>query len=233
MSMINQALRRANQAPGRQPVAEGPALRPTDPPPYPGGEVGLLLPTLLVIVVALAVALFWAALHPGRPTEVRARTIETPPAVQAAALVASTAPSATPTVTTKVPTPATAATAAAATAASNTVIPASSSTLTTASASLSAGAPNTPSATATATAMMTAPPATNPAASVATQPEPAVPVAYKLETIFYRPDRPSAVINGRFLHVGDQLDDVTVESIKPDVVTIVSASGQRTRLELY
>jgi len=54
-----------------------------------------------------------------------------------------------------------------------------------------------------------------------TPPKPAVP---KLQGIFYRPERPSAVINGKNVYVGSRVGELQVLAITQESVTIASAT---------
>jgi hypothetical protein len=55
---------------------------------------------------------------------------------------------------------------------------------------------------------------------------------FRLQAIFYRTARPSAVINGRTLFVGDHLDDAKIVSIAREAVTLL-AHGETKVLTLY
>jgi hypothetical protein len=56
--------------------------------------------------------------------------------------------------------------------------------------------------------------------------------AYRLEGIFFRPNRPEAVINGQTVYVGSRLDDARVMAIDHASVTIVTSAGQTNLLAL-
>ncbi len=73
-------------------------------------------------------------------------------------------------------------------------------------------------------------PATNTVAPVE-QPKPA-PLVYKLQGIFYQPNNPSAVINGKPVFPGSRVGDATVVAITQDSATIVTLSGRTNVLEL-
>ena len=64
--------------------------------------------------------------------------------------------------------------------------------------------------------------------------EPAKPVApaYKLQSVFYRPDRPEAVINGKTVGVGSMLGDAKVLSITQESVSLLTADGKINLLVL-
>jgi hypothetical protein len=65
--------------------------------------------------------------------------------------------------------------------------------------------------------------ATN-AATAAIDPTPAKPASPKLQGIFYRPQRPSAVINGKNVFVGSRVGEFQVLAITQESVTIGSAT---------
>jgi hypothetical protein len=62
-------------------------------------------------------------------------------------------------------------------------------------------------------------------------PTPAQP-AYKLQGIYWRPSRAAAVVNGKTLYVGDQVDKARIASIDKDSVTL-DVDGQSKVLQLH
>jgi hypothetical protein len=72
--------------------------------------------------------------------------------------------------------------------------------------------------------------ATNPPA-VPVEAPPAPPPLPKLQGIFYRPDRPSALLNGRTVFVGGRSGEFLVLAITQTSVTVTRA-GQTNVLEL-
>jgi len=65
MSLINDALRQARQAqPANAAAADGPALTPVEPAQRSGGS-GLVLPMIIAVVLAMAVALLWIYFRSG------------------------------------------------------------------------------------------------------------------------------------------------------------------------
>jgi hypothetical protein len=58
------------------------------------------------------------------------------------------------------------------------------------------------------------------------------PITYRLQSIFYRPNNPSAVINGKTLYLGSKVGEAHVLAIGKESATIVTASGQTILLEL-
>ena len=72
--------------------------------------------------------------------------------------------------------------------------------------------------------------------ATAPQPVPEPPAeppkpAYKLQGIFFRPANPSAMVNGKSVWVGSQVDGATVKTITRDNLTI-EVNGQTTVLTL-
>ena len=79
MSLINDALRQAKAAqPKNAGQAEGPALRPVERNHRSSGGLGLLLPGLILVILALAGILLWQWFHGKADLQVRARTVAQP-----------------------------------------------------------------------------------------------------------------------------------------------------------
>jgi hypothetical protein len=70
--------------------------------------------------------------------------------------------------------------------------------------------------------------ATN-AVTVVPKPE---PPTYKLQGIFYNPKRPSAMVSGKTVFVGDHVKGAKVISIQPESVTIMTPEGEKKVMEL-
>jgi len=68
-------------------------------------------------------------------------------------------------------------------------------------------------------------------ASVPAAPQPP-PTTYKLQFIYWRPSRAAAVVNGKTLYVGDQVDKARIASIDKDSVTL-DVDGQSKVLQLH
>ena len=62
-------------------------------------------------------------------------------------------------------------------------------------------------------------PDTNAVAAVA--PEPPKPAPLKLQSIIYNPSRPSAMVSGKFLFIGDKVQGFRVTAINQETVTLV------------
>ena len=69
-------------------------------------------------------------------------------------------------------------------------------------------------------------------AAIAVEPPKPAPLVYKLQSIFYRPKSPSAVINGKPVFIGSLVANARVVAIGKDSATIVTAAGQTKLLEL-
>jgi hypothetical protein len=207
MSLINDALKRAKEA---QPQAAPPPapnlqLRPIEPVQYTRHTLGLILPAGLAVAALFLLLFVWQLTSRNgstQPTEVKARIARkenpTPAPPSAAALVAA-APAAPASAAPPAPLP----------------LPA-------------AGAPDLPAAT-----VVTAP--TNPpvaevqeggvtnttAVAEAPPPKPALP---KLQAIIFSPARPSVMIGGKTLFIGEKLNGFRVMAIDQESATLVSAS---------
>jgi hypothetical protein len=68
-------------------------------------------------------------------------------------------------------------------------------------------------------------------AQVSAQPEPPKPAPLTLQGIVFNPRRPSVVINGKTLFVGDRIGQFRVAAIRPDSATLV-ASGRTNLLSM-
>jgi hypothetical protein len=73
-------------------------------------------------------------------------------------------------------------------------------------------------------------PATN--LAVAVEPAKPPPIVYKLQSIFYFPKNPSAVINGKTVHEGTVVGEARVVAIGQESATILMGSGETNILEL-
>jgi hypothetical protein len=68
-------------------------------------------------------------------------------------------------------------------------------------------------------------------ALLAAQPEPARPVPLKLQSIIFNPSKPSAMVSGKFVFIGDKVQGFRVTAIDQETVTLVG-SGQTNILSL-
>lgn len=205
MSLINDALKRAKQTQKNNP-APPPDLqfRPADPSQRQSSGPPVLLIVAVVVILALA-GLFAVVLLQKRAT-VRpvadAKQLTAPvtqaTAPSASAPTANPVPTAQPALVTRPPKPAPA------------VAPPSATV---------------EPATRTNTAASAAPidSATNITVAAA-DPTPAKPALPKLQGIFYRPERPSAVLNGKNVFIGSRVGEFQVLAITQESVTIGSAT---------
>ncbi|MDB6020079.1 MAG: hypothetical protein JWR19_4568 [Pedosphaera sp.] len=58
------------------------------------------------------------------------------------------------------------------------------------------------------------------------------PVTYKLQSVFFRPNNPEAVINGKLVFIGSRVGDARVVAIAREAATVVTSAGQTNVLEL-
>lgn len=206
MSLINDALRRARKAHQEAPPAPSaePHFRPVEPLAPPAGHgLGLLVPVSLALVALVGLLLFWELSH--RDSSVTG----TDPKAQLSA-AARTPPASEPPAA-AVQTPAQAA---------DSVPVNKTSTLSEAPApAVSSASTNTVSAA-----------SDQGETSHPTVAEPAPP-ALKLQSIVYNPRRPSAMINGRVIFLGDKVREYRVMAIRRDEVMLVGA-GQTNVLSL-
>ena len=200
MSLINDALRRAKEAQKHAPLPRSPDLpfRPVEPPQQSARRgLGLLLPGALAAVALLALLVVWQWTRmrgAATPTEVNARTARGPlAATPASAFAARTAPVQAPAA------PPSFATGAAAT--------------------LAADAASAP--TDDPLAEMEESEAADPSAMTA--PTPPKPAPLRLQAIVFNPRRPSAMISGKTLFIGDKLGDLRVVAIDKESATLMGA----------
>jgi hypothetical protein len=203
MSLINEALKRAKRTQPAAPSAEGPVLRPADPVRHADEGPGLLLPLLIGVVLVLACILLWQWFHAGATAQVRARSISTE---------ANPAPVAAMTVSSPV-----------------SVQPKAPVTPTIPVPAANAQASGGNTSTDRDVGASIEPDATNVVAVPESKPQ---PPTYKLQSIFYRPKSPSAVINGKTLFIGDRVGAAQVVAIERDAATLVTSAGQTNVLEL-
>jgi hypothetical protein len=219
MSLINDALKRAKEAQHQLPPAEAPALqfRTVEPNQAARHSVGLLVPFGLVGVALLLLVLVWERAQERRMNGELGKSRQ---------IVASETVRATPAVA-PVTVPVSATPAAPAAKSAGAVPPSP----TVASAQPKPG--NTPepavaAAPVVAAPTASAPPATNSAPSPGVQPP---KPTLKLQSIVFGSSKPSAMINGKPLFLGDHIGQFRVTSISEDSVTLVGA-GQTNILSL-
>ena len=218
MSLINDALKRAKLAQQktapRQPDAL--PLRPAElarPAPMPARAFA---PVTLAVALAGGVLLAWLAFRPANrpapmpiaaapaPTPVADNSASRPPAFpqpgpEAAAVApAALEPQSVAARVTPAPEPA-----------------APSGATVFAAPALAVASPSVPAASGS--------PATPPPADAGPSPPPAGPTLPKLQGIFYRSQRPAALLNGKMVLVGSAVGEHRVLAISPHAVTLVRA----------
>ncbi len=211
MSLINDALRRAKDAQQQTPLPQ-PDLpfRPVEPAQQRARRgLGLLVPVMLALVACLALLLWqWVRVsNAGASIEVAARTA---PAPAAAPVTAVTAMPITPA---QADPPAPLASLPAPVAA--------------AAETVAADAPN--DAADAMGAGVSEDASTNAAPVV--EPAPSQPAPLRLQGIVYHPKRPSAMINGKIVFIGDKIRDFRVLAIDKDTATL-AGGGQTNVLSL-
>jgi cytoskeletal protein RodZ len=200
MSLINDALQRAKKVQQAHPPATADLpLRPIDPAQQPPRGPGLVLPATMAVVVIVGILSWWFL----NLSSHSVRLPESTPTVAAKAARAPVVSSSPAPVPAAAPAPA----APAPTNDSASMIPAKTVEPPVAPASSDApgreaGAP----------------------AEAAKTPEVAKPPLPKLQAITYYPARPSAIINGKTVYVGDRFREFRVLQIEADSATLVNGT---------
>ncbi|HVM50423.1 MAG TPA: hypothetical protein VMU04_20520 [Candidatus Acidoferrum sp.] len=215
MSLINDALKQARQA--QQDAAPPPApdlqFRPIEPNQYTRHTVGVLWPVSLLVLSLVLLLFIWQQAH--------RFGLERPPPVQARVAMPADPPASPP--------------------ATPPALPASAAVVST-PAPAPAPAMVAPAATTDMVAVAAVPMATNPPTAIdpdsgipnpvgvveVAPPKPAPP---KLQAVIFSPVRPSVIISGRTLFVGDRLEELRVVAIGRDNVTLAGA-GKTNVLKL-
>ena len=206
MSLINDALRRAKQVQRdvAPPAASDTQFRTIDPAAQSARHgVGLLLPALLAAMALLAMLLFWELSHPGT-----ALTSRTPLAVAARSPITSNADTLVEAPPAKSEVPAV--------------------TVDSAKAAPAGGPDSAAGSPAASSNLVAAPDAAETNRAAATE---AAPPPLKLQGIIFNPRRPSALINGRVIFLGDRVREYRVLAIHRDEVLLAGA-GQTNVLSL-
>ena len=210
MSLVNDALRRAKEA--QQQAAPPPPsqmqFRPVEPGQHLRHGLGLIVPVALAVVALLALVLTWWWAQGHRMTEPREARAATRSDVQG---TAAPQPVSAP-------------------AAATTMAPPSESSPPPQSESRpssAAGTADSPGATVPATAA--SPAAAKESENEATHSAVIAPAAQpkppplRLQAIVFNPKRPSALISGKTVFIGDKLGDARVVAIDQDSATLVGA----------
>ena len=210
MSLVNDALKRAKEA--QQQAAPPPPsqmqFRPVEPGQHSRHGLGLSVPVTLTVLVLLALVLTWQLGKGNRMTEPREARAVTRTAVQPMATPQPVSPS----TATTTPAPASEPSPPAQTVSQS--IPA-------------IGIVDTLAAIDSATSANPAvakEPETEPttAAAIVPAPQPKSP-PLRLQAIVFNPKRPSALISGKTLFIGDRLGDARVVAIDRESATLVGA----------
>jgi hypothetical protein len=192
MSLINDALKRAQEAhenlPPPPPTSAVPQFRPAEPTDRPGIGPGVLMLATLCILLLLGLLISWVWVQKNAST-IKAQAAASPATPVSAPAVASPAPSVPPAVQPQ---------------------------------DAAVAAPATPAAPVETVVVTPAPPAPAPPENTVVVPvEPPKP-ALKLQGIVYNPLRPAAMISGKTLFIGDRTGEWRVTAINPESATLVS-----------
>lgn len=215
MSLINDALKRAKEAQDQAPPPPSSPMqfRPVEPSQPVRHGLGLLVPVALAVVALLVLLFVWQLSQPrsaAGPTEVSAKTARV-----AQAMPASEAASASAAAVTEVPVVATQPEPVPETISSTSPI---------------AGAVVAPATNGTATTTGAQESEVTDAPAITPPPAPK-PVPLRLQAIVFSHTRPSAMVNGKTLFIGDKLGDLRVKAIDKESLTLVGA-GQTNLLTL-
>jgi hypothetical protein len=211
MSLINDALKRAKEAQQQAAPPPAPSLefRPIEPAQVPRPSRGLMLPAILAAAALLILLLAWQWSQRSSPNaliEVKGRTTRSAPATPAPQTVAATVAPAT-----VVPVPI--------------VPPVPDLPLVPAATPIPEPVGAVGPRTVSDTNALVATPSDSAANTVAVaEPAPPKPAPIKLQAIVFSRTRPSVMINGKTLFVGDKLNGARVTAIDRESVTLVSAS---------
>ncbi|HVV72693.1 MAG TPA: hypothetical protein VHI52_14530 [Verrucomicrobiae bacterium] len=241
MSLINDALKRVKAAQQQAPPSASVELqfKPIEPAQTAGGGAGWWVPLVFALVAVFGLILAWQLLHRGEPATVVAVRAVTPAASDAPETFAPSPPAASrpvhaasinpssPAISNPASLPPTLnhpaeakAEAAPVVQSSATPAPAGTSGETNRTDVLLAAGP-------AGTNQSALQGETNPvAANVA--PTPPKPAPLKLQGIVFNPKRPSAVINGRTVFIGDRIREMRVLAITSETATL--AGGGKTNI---
>jgi hypothetical protein len=191
MSLINQALKRAQEAQQGPPPEPAPTLhfRPVEPAQRARHSLGVVVPIALAIIALLLLFLVWQWVQ---------RKNSLPVAAQQAVPATTPVQAAPPAVATQ----------------STPESPVANESATTAPASVPEPEPAAPA------------PAPEPAT-----PQPPKPPPPRLQSIVFNPARPSAMINGRVVFLGDKVGDMRLTALDQESVTL-TGGGQTNVLTL-
>jgi hypothetical protein len=220
MSLINDALRRAKQVQDHAPaLPPPPPLNPVEPPPYLLRGTGIVVPVALTAVALVGLLLLWQV-YQRNSLNTGAAPVAHSAAPQHATAATDTQVSITPPPNAN-PNPS----APKPSVAEMSKAPGSPAPV----ASPNSGAPADGSTTVSTTNVAAASTGTN--VAIAPPSEAPKPPPLTLQGIVFNPRRPSVVINGKTLFVGDRIGQFRVAAIKPDSATLIG-SGRTNLLSL-
>lgn len=222
MSLINDALRRAKQVQQQAPAPPAaPPLSPVEPTAYVRHGLGVLVPVAIAGVALLGLFLLWQvyqrndvnrnaqpsghAATPEAGATIAAEKQAT--ATSAARAAAAIPPNANPA-------------AAALSAPAQVKIPGAAGLATPPNPSPSG---ESAGVTSTNNAVPASPEGLGTNVIASTQPEPPKPTPLTLQGIVFNPRRPSVVINGKTLFIGERIGQFRVAAIQPDSATLIGA----------
>ena len=235
MSLINDALKRVKEAQRQAPPSAelDLQLRPVEPPASMVHNSGMLLPIALVALSVLALLLVWVLARRGGPSDVLTVRAETPvhesptahrssPAMEPLEQKAPPAAMLKPESAKLAPTVETAGSTSNTTVKTGATIPSAVVTSSPTGQAPAELATNNVDAKTTAPDLSAKTPSTN--SSSTTESEAPKPAPLKLQGVFFS-KKPSALINGRTVFVGDRVREFRVVAITPDKA-ILTAGGR-------
>jgi cytoskeletal protein RodZ len=207
MSLINDALKRAKQVQQEQPARTEPGLqlRPLEARPVERNSLALALPAIALIILGLGCFVVWKALT--HKSEKPDQTASLSPVEQISA-------------STSIESASTSSSQPAAAATLSTVQHASSSTVAT-----------PPPSTQSVPVRIETPTAEVSAGTQAVVEVAAAKPVPKLQGIFYNPTRPTAIVSGKSVSVGDKVGELRVAAIDQESITL-AGGGQTNVLTL-
>jgi hypothetical protein len=195
MSLINDALKRAQQAHDRvPPTAPGPQLRPAEPASHAGRRAALMIPTITILGLGLAGFFGWRMVLKGRQIQPQSTIANTRPASRAAQPMIGP----------------------------QTVSGRTGQTAAQAQAAVSADQLKNLSTSASVSSAPVPDPGRSATGSLAKSEKSATAKAgpLKLQGIFFHPTRPAAMISGNTVYIGDQIGNLRVVAIDQHTATL-------------
>lgn len=235
MSLINDALKRAKHAQQKSPPPTSPGLvlRPIESGRGKQSNLVTLLPLAVVVLAGVGGLMIWFAMgasgiRPSPTTVVQARSASPPAATQRKPTPMAQTSLETPLTKAASTQPVASPSASAPPARAPEATPAQSISQPSSSIIAATVSPAPVSASVPASA---APTATIPQAVVVASGPPPPPALPKLQGIFYRPERPAALLDGKMVLVGRTSGEYHVVAISQQSVTVMRA-GQTNILNM-